>query len=162
MKTHVVSVHEGKKPFKCDICDYNCSQKSVMNRHVASVHQEKKPFKCNICDYSCFQKKDMKKHIASVHEGKKPFKCDICDYSSSQKGNLKTHVASFHEEKKPTFDFQGKISHVFISKNQKQNDSNANEESDSLNNFEDVEQNLDDDITIKEEWNVFDQELVSY
>ena len=50
MKRHVTMVHEGKKPFICDICDYNCSLKSTMNIHVASVHEEKKPFTCFICD----------------------------------------------------------------------------------------------------------------
>ena len=66
-----MSVHEEKKPFKCDICDYRCSQKSNMNKHVASVHEGKKPFKCDICDYSFSQKSVMKSHVESVHGGKK-------------------------------------------------------------------------------------------
>ena len=37
MKQHVLSVHEGKKPFKCDICDYSCSQKGHMKTHVATA-----------------------------------------------------------------------------------------------------------------------------
>ena len=48
LKTHVASVHEGKKPFRRDICDYSCSLKGSMNnmeKHVAAVHEEKKPFK---------------------------------------------------------------------------------------------------------------------
>ena len=65
------SVHEEKKPFKCDICDYRCSYKGSMNRHVSSVHEEKKPFKCDICDYSFSQKSVMKSHVESVHGGKK-------------------------------------------------------------------------------------------
>ena len=55
------------------------------------VHEKKKPFKCDICDYSCSQKGNMKKHAESVHERKKSFKCDICDYSCSQKGTMKKH-----------------------------------------------------------------------
>ena len=70
MKSHVASVHEGKKPFKCDICDYSCSQKGHMKTHVESVHEGKKSFKCDICDYSCSQKSGMKTHVESVHEGK--------------------------------------------------------------------------------------------
>ena len=61
MKTHVKSVHEGKKPFKCDICDYNFSQKGDMKRHVESVHERKNPFKCDICNYCCFLKPQMVK-----------------------------------------------------------------------------------------------------
>ena len=51
MKRHIESVHEGKKPFKCETCEYTYSQKSHLNQHVAKVHEGKKPFKCQICDY---------------------------------------------------------------------------------------------------------------
>ena len=50
-KKHVLLVHEGNKLFKCDICDYQCSQNSTLNGHAASVHERTKPLKCNICDY---------------------------------------------------------------------------------------------------------------
>ena len=83
-----IKIHEGKKPFRCDICDYSCSQKGNMKTHVASVHVVKKPFKCDICDYSFSLKNIMKRHIITVHGGKKP----------SQKGSMKTHVAPVHEE----------------------------------------------------------------
>ena len=46
MNMHVASVHEGKKPFMCDICDYNCSRMGNLNKHVVSVHEGKKLFKC--------------------------------------------------------------------------------------------------------------------
>ena len=42
MKTHVVSVHEGKNKFKCIICDYRFSLKVHMKLHVASVYEGKK------------------------------------------------------------------------------------------------------------------------
>ena len=52
MKRHVSLVHEGNKPFQCEICAYRFSQKGHMRRHIASVHEEKKPLKCDICDHS--------------------------------------------------------------------------------------------------------------
>ena len=70
MKTHVKSVHEGKKPFKCDICDYIFSLKGNLNQHAASVHKGKKPFKCNICDATFSKKGLMKRHFSKIHEGK--------------------------------------------------------------------------------------------
>ena len=76
-KMHIASVHEGKKPFKCQICDYSCTQKTDMTHHVSFVHEKKEPFKCDICSYSCFLKHDIKKHLESVHEEKKSFKCDM-------------------------------------------------------------------------------------
>ena len=42
LDTQISSDHEGKKPFKCEICDYSFSRKSAMKTHVASVHIEKK------------------------------------------------------------------------------------------------------------------------
>ena len=63
--------NQGKKLFKCEICDYSCSKNSTMKSHVVSVHEGKKQFKCDICDYSCSQKRSMKTHVASVHEVKK-------------------------------------------------------------------------------------------
>ena len=107
----------------------------------------------------------MNRH-ALVHEKEKLFKCDICDYSCSERSTLNIHVASFHEKKKP-FDLNKKISHVIDLKNDKRNqkpgDSSAKEERDNnLNTCVDVEQNLEDEITIKEEWNVFEQEQDSY
>ena len=33
---------------------YICSQKSRLNQHVATVHEGKKSFKCDICDYKCW------------------------------------------------------------------------------------------------------------
>ena len=42
-----------------------------MDRHIASVHEGRKQFKCDNCDYSFFRKDQMKKHVASIHEGKK-------------------------------------------------------------------------------------------
>ena len=71
-----------------------------MNRQFASVHEGKKPFKCDFCDYSCSLKNKMQ-HVASVHEGKKPFKCDICDYYiCSQKNAMNQHGASVHDKTK--------------------------------------------------------------
>jgi len=49
------------------------------------VHEGKKPYKCQFCNYTCSKNHKLKKHVASIHEGKKPFKCEVCDYTSSQK-----------------------------------------------------------------------------
>ena len=68
MTRHIASVHEGKKAFKCQICDKSFSQKGSMNKHMASVHEEIKAFKCDICRYGCSKKVIMDKHMVSVHE----------------------------------------------------------------------------------------------
>ena len=45
--------------------------------HVATVHERKKPFKCDLCNAEFTSKQRMKGHIATIHEGEKQFKCDI-------------------------------------------------------------------------------------
>ena len=36
---------------------------SVHEKHIALVHEGNKPFKCEICEYTCFQKQKLEKHI---------------------------------------------------------------------------------------------------
>ena len=77
-----------------------------INQYIASVHEKKKPFKCNLCDSSFAQNDNLKVHIASVHEKEKYFKCTFCDSCFAEKGCLKIHIASVHEGKKETFQMQ--------------------------------------------------------
>ena len=67
---HHESVHEEKRPYKCNICDANFARKAHLNVHLASIHEGKKPFQCNLCETSFVQKGTLKKHLASIHEGK--------------------------------------------------------------------------------------------
>ena len=48
LNRHVTTFHEGKKQFKCDICNANFGQKGNLDTHVATVHERKKQFKCDI------------------------------------------------------------------------------------------------------------------
>ena len=71
------SVHEGKKPFKCD---HSVSQKGDLKVHIKSVHEEKKPFKkVNILVMQVLLKKNLNEHIEIVHKRKKSFNCNVCD-----------------------------------------------------------------------------------
>ena len=59
---------------------FDCSQKQALKKHIFKKHEEgKKPFKCDICDQSFSQKGNLSKHTASVHNSNNSFKCDICD-----------------------------------------------------------------------------------
>ena len=101
MDRHIASIHEGKKPFQCNICDATFVGKGGLNRHVASVHEKKKPFQCSICDSSFAEKSKLKGHISSVHE-KKRISCTLCDrtYPYSQKSSLNKHMVLTHEASK--------------------------------------------------------------
>ena len=103
MEKHIATVHEEKKPFKFENCNFNVSQKGC-----ACVFNLNK-FECKICDSNFDYVNQMEKHFATVHGGKKPFKCEICNHNVSQKGNvsvnyhhhLEKHIVVVHEEKKP-------------------------------------------------------------
>ena len=75
LDTHILSEHEEKNMFGCEICGKNFATKQLLARHIGAIHEGKKPYKCDICDYSCFQKSDLKRHLESVHDKKKTFKC---------------------------------------------------------------------------------------
>jgi uncharacterized Zn-finger protein len=54
-----------------NLCDYSCSQKAHLKTHVASIHERKKLFKCDICEKNFSQRQAMKNHFAIVHEEKR-------------------------------------------------------------------------------------------
>jgi hypothetical protein len=45
----ISSVHEGKKPRRCKICNEEFSLIKHFNEHMAKVHEVKKPYKCDVC-----------------------------------------------------------------------------------------------------------------
>ena len=53
--------------------------KSKLKLHVDTVHERKKPYKCETCNKYFSEKIKKKNHIASVHEGQKPYKYDRCN-----------------------------------------------------------------------------------
>ena len=81
------------------ICETSFNVKSNLNSHIRSVHDEKKPFKCNICDSSFARKDNLKTHIQSVHE-KNTFQCNICGSNFTLRHRLNKHIQAVHDGKK--------------------------------------------------------------
>ena len=72
MNRHVRSVHEGKKPFMCEICSSRFSEKCYLNSHIAHVHEKKLKFTCDICKKGFSQKGALVRHNSSVYKVCKP------------------------------------------------------------------------------------------
>ena len=108
----VSSVHDGKKSFKCAICDSHYKSQDELNEHKKSVHDGKKPFKCDICHSSYNHEDELIGHMISVHDGKKPFKCDNCDSNFKSESELNIHMKSVHDGKKSFKSTKAHISSV--------------------------------------------------
>ena len=59
--------HIRKKPYKCDVCKYTCTDKSNFTR----IHTGEKPYKCSMCSYACNNISNFTKHTR-IHTGEKP------------------------------------------------------------------------------------------
>jgi len=101
LKVHIEMVHEGKKPFNCEICGLSLTTKGAVKLHIQMVHEKLKPNKCFLCESRFFHKGDLRKHIETVHEGKRPFKCNRCDQAFKTKPSRKVHVQVVHEKDLP-------------------------------------------------------------
>ena len=95
------SVHEGYKPFKCEIenCEYASKSRNEFNCHTLSIHEKnKKPFLCTECGMSFIAKGRLENHVGSVHEKKKDFQCELCSAGFACISYLHGHMKKFHKE----------------------------------------------------------------
>ena len=118
LKAHILSVHEGKKVYRCSICQACFAAGGKMKRHMISdhgkehqnfkpkellrmnlFHEIEKPQSCNKCGDVFDSKRELKVHNLSVHEGKKLFRCSICTECFDNSSKMKNHIVSVHEKK---------------------------------------------------------------
>ena len=104
MNQHVAVVHEGKKPFECELCNACFSKKVGLETHISMVHDGNKSFECNLCQFATATENNLKAHIKSVHAEKESYECTICKKVFSGrngKRNMRAHMEVVHEGKKP-------------------------------------------------------------
>ena len=106
LKKHVNFVHEGKRLFKCEICNGRFTEKIKLKQHIEDVHclttisivhEGNKSFQCELCVFTTQKNCDLRKHKSEVHEEEKPHQCGICNLSFARKWNLDKHVVSVHK-----------------------------------------------------------------
>ena len=71
MTKHINLLHEKKENAKCPICEMFVRVRTL-KKHMVSVHEGLKPFQCSICDYNYSRKDHLESHIIAVHEELKP------------------------------------------------------------------------------------------
>nr|XP_033819339.1 zinc finger protein 335 isoform X1 [Geotrypetes seraphini]XP_033819340.1 zinc finger protein 335 isoform X1 [Geotrypetes seraphini]XP_033819342.1 zinc finger protein 335 isoform X1 [Geotrypetes seraphini] len=114
-----VSSHEGTDPqlFKCLQCNYHCRRWSSLKEHMFN-HVGKKPYKCEACDYTSVYRKDVTRH-STIHNRdrkKKPdplpklssFPCPVCNRVYPMQKRLTQHMKTHSSEKPHMCDKCGK------------------------------------------------------
>ena len=102
LNCHVNAVHLKLKPFKCEKCSSEFSQKSSLKLHFREYHGENagKIHKCELCNKVLSTAPHLRKHHLVVHkESKTIHKCDMCDYQCILTGKLKLHKKQVHFKK---------------------------------------------------------------
>ena len=62
LKRHIECVHEGSKPYACDLCDKAYTQSQALVEHKVKVHKLL-PYKCSLCPEGYPQRKDLIDHL---------------------------------------------------------------------------------------------------
>ena len=114
LQKHIISVHEGKKPFICQVpnddgepCGAGFETASHLKTHEGSVHSDN-VFRCTACDvinpYETdmtldrtervifFSLSDLQEHLRTIH----PPTCQDCDKRFRCNADLAMHIESHH------------------------------------------------------------------
>merc|ERR1712150_148358 len=102
---------------KCQVCICSFKNSSSFKEHMVKIHNQKKPFKCETCDYVSAFNSNLINHIRTSHLKsmevhlknkksrkerihKKDFDCDLCSAKFTSEGGFRSHVKVVHEKRR--------------------------------------------------------------
>ena len=94
---HIRVVHDGKRPYKCTLCNNTFTQSSHMKTHIKRVHLKSESYQCTICEQFYTTERYLQNHIETIHNKMKPHECLICHKTFSQKSTVNLHMKTVHE-----------------------------------------------------------------
>ncbi|GFG33228.1 hypothetical protein Cfor_05537 [Coptotermes formosanus] len=74
----------------CHTCK-KCSDSDCSHLKITAVHNGRRPYLCEICDKAFRHPSDLKKHLR-IHTGERPYSCNTCDKAFNQSSVLKRHM----------------------------------------------------------------------
>lgn len=68
-RSHVLQVHEKRRDFKCEFCEFAAGTKGILKTHVKNRHLrlDKDLYDCHLCPYKAVRKSHLKEHMKSEH-----------------------------------------------------------------------------------------------
>ncbi len=91
-------LHEGRYPFRCEVCDMKFSTNHNKRAHM-KVHQGDRPFKCPVCPYAGKTDLDCRAHIGVMHRHERIYRCDMCNLGFGRERGLLQHYETDKHEK---------------------------------------------------------------
>lgn len=100
LESHIVTVHEGIRPYSCSHCDKTFKHAADVKVHRYKIHvpKERKPqMSCHFCDYVTHDKHSFTRHkVLHLDDVDKPFHCKFCNKGfptlPNQVRHEKTHL----------------------------------------------------------------------
>ena len=82
LKGHILSAHEGNKPFGCESCPKYFLQKALLKKHILEVHEKNK---CILCEDQFENNEEFEKHVS------------ICKNYSKTRVTTKNYISEFKQ-----------------------------------------------------------------
>ncbi len=99
LKHHHDTVHRSiSRPFQCQLCTQDFTQRQHLNQHIMTVHKRLKPHACDKCSRRFGKRFDLMSHQAAVHNNERPHVCPVCRSAFAKKSNLARHEKTLHRE----------------------------------------------------------------
>ena len=77
LKRHILSFHENKRLYKCDVCGKSFKGHIRDHMRTHAEDRDEKPFGCSQCGARFNQRSQLTVHMR-VHTGERPYSCKIC------------------------------------------------------------------------------------
>ncbi|GFT98363.1 zinc finger protein 227 [Trichonephila clavipes] len=94
---HHLMVHDIKKPYICEMCNKDFSEKHSLKEHLRICTKAKR-YACEVCNKEFSRIDYLKAHLLT-HTKEKPYVCEVCNKGFSQACNLKEHLLVHTKEK---------------------------------------------------------------